>query len=125
MNDNGKSGLILILLLALVWSVFFHKDTYEGNTAEDWFNAYDQAETDLQTTREAYEEFTTSMENEITLKSCIKRSDNLTQEVLKRICAQSGDNCLNTIVNSTEVDNLMASNKESHYTCFNEYLENK
>lgn len=42
MSEGGNHGwLIIILVVALVWALFFHKQTYKGQTAEEWFNAYD------------------------------------------------------------------------------------
>lgn len=40
-DDTYKNWLIYLLIGVLVWSLFFHKDTYEGRTAEEWFNTYD------------------------------------------------------------------------------------
>ncbi|KKS52542.1 MAG: hypothetical protein UV19_C0018G0003 [Parcubacteria group bacterium GW2011_GWA2_42_28] len=42
MEDNDKSPwFIIILVIMLIWSIFFYKDKYEGQTAEEWFNEYD------------------------------------------------------------------------------------
>ena len=41
MEENGQGWIIALLVGVLVWAIFFHKDTYEGQTAEEWFNAYD------------------------------------------------------------------------------------
>lgn len=56
MEENNSNGLVVILVLALVWAIFFHKDSYEGQTAEEWFNTYDEAES-------AYQEFRTCVED--------------------------------------------------------------
>lgn len=56
MEENNNYGLIFVLIIVLVWAIFFHKDTYEGQTAEEWFNEYDEAES-------RYEEFRTCVED--------------------------------------------------------------
>ena len=56
MEENGHYSIIVILIAALLWAIFFHEDTYEGQTAEEWFNAYDEAES-------RYEEFRTCVED--------------------------------------------------------------
>lgn len=43
MEEKNNSGWITILVIALIWSLFFHKDKYEGYTAEEWYNQYDEA----------------------------------------------------------------------------------
>jgi len=40
-NNEPKGWLTIILVIALIWAIFFHKDKYEGQTAEEWFNYYD------------------------------------------------------------------------------------
>ena len=40
-EENGNHWLAIILVIALVWVIFFQKDKYEGQTAEEWFNEYD------------------------------------------------------------------------------------
>ena len=40
-DGNGNHWLTTILVIALVWAIFFHKDKYEGQSAEEWFNEYD------------------------------------------------------------------------------------
>lgn len=40
-DGNGKHLLTIVLVIALVWAIFFHKDKYEDQTAEEWFNEYD------------------------------------------------------------------------------------
>lgn len=40
-EDNGSKWIIAFLVGALIWAVFFHKNKFEGQTAEEWFNAYD------------------------------------------------------------------------------------
>lgn len=55
-EDNGAGWIVLILIGALIWAFFFHNDTYEGQTAEEWFNDYDEAEA-------RYEEFRNCVED--------------------------------------------------------------
>jgi hypothetical protein len=41
-DENGyKNWIIYALIGILVWVLFFKEDKYEGQTAEEWFNAYD------------------------------------------------------------------------------------
>ena len=42
-EDKGhKNWLIYVVILGiLTWFLFFKEDKYEGQTAEEWFNAYD------------------------------------------------------------------------------------
>lgn len=40
-SKNSYNWIIFVLIGALIWAIFFHKDKYEGQTAEEWFNAYD------------------------------------------------------------------------------------
>jgi len=40
-NNDSKNWLTIIFIIAFVWAIFFHKDKYEGLTAEDWFYEYD------------------------------------------------------------------------------------
>ena len=121
MSNKGNGGLILLLIIALGWSIFFHKDKYEDRNAEEWFSKYTNTVASLITTRNELE----GMENESTLKECIEKNDELTRTILKGFCKQyGGDNCLQTMVNHPGISNVMASNKESRYTCFEEYLEN-
>lgn len=40
-NENRNYWLTIILVIALVWAIFFQKDKYEGQTAEEWFYEYD------------------------------------------------------------------------------------
>jgi len=54
-----KSLIELVIGIAIIWFVFsvignFGK--YEGLTAEDWFNEYDQSEADLENYKTALEE---------------------------------------------------------------------
>lgn len=41
MEENNNSWLVTVLVIALVWALFFHKQKYDGQTAEQWFNDYD------------------------------------------------------------------------------------
>lgn len=54
-NDGGGSGINWLLIIVLIWLIFFHKQKYEGLTAEEWFNRYDSAE-------ERYEQFHSCVE---------------------------------------------------------------
>ena len=40
MEENNINWFILILVGVVIWSLFFHKDTYEGYTAEEWHDEY-------------------------------------------------------------------------------------
>lgn len=56
-EDNNNNGwLIGILIVGFIWAFFFHKDKYEEQTAEEWFNDYDEAEA-------RYEEFRNCVED--------------------------------------------------------------
>ena len=83
--DNKSNGGLIILLVALGWSIFFHKDNYEGKNAEEWFNQYRHAEAGLNTTQNEFEEYISNMENESTMKDCIEKNDELTRTVLGRL----------------------------------------
>jgi hypothetical protein len=41
-ESNNNYWLVTILAIALIWALFFHKDKYEDQTAEEWFNQYDE-----------------------------------------------------------------------------------
>lgn len=41
MEESGQGWIIAFLVGVLIWAIFFHENKYEGRTAEDWFNAYD------------------------------------------------------------------------------------
>ena len=57
-KDNNYNGWIIAFLVgALVWSLFSHKDKYEGQTAEEWFNEYDYAESRYENFRNCVEDF--------------------------------------------------------------------
>lgn len=56
MEDNKQSGIIIFLILILLWSIF-HKDKYDGLTAEEWFNEYDYAEYKYESFRSCVEDF--------------------------------------------------------------------
>lgn len=59
-ESDGTNWTIWILVGALAWAIFFHKDTYEGQTAEEWFNDYDEAESRYQEFRTCVEDFDSS-----------------------------------------------------------------
>lgn len=40
-EGSGQNWFMYFLIGALVLLFFFHEDTYEGQTAKEWFNAYD------------------------------------------------------------------------------------
>lgn len=40
-SKNIYGWIVFILIGILVWAIFFREDKYEGQTAEEWFNAYD------------------------------------------------------------------------------------
>ena len=62
-NNNSSGCLIAILVVALIWALFFHQNTYEGQTAEEWFNEYDQTEADLEDYKTALEEANSNIED--------------------------------------------------------------
>lgn len=62
MENNGQGWIIALLVGALVWALFFHKDTYEGQTAEEWFNQYDYQVEYNERLKEALEEANNNIE---------------------------------------------------------------
>ncbi len=50
-------GIIFFFILILAWSFFLHKDTYEGQTAEEWVNEYDYVESRYESFRSCVEDF--------------------------------------------------------------------
>ncbi len=43
-DNNGSNWFTILLIIIVIWLAFFHKQKYEGQTAEEWFNYYDYAE---------------------------------------------------------------------------------
>lgn len=61
-NNNGHNWT-WILIIALIWSLFFHKQKFEGMTAEEWFNEYDETEYQLRQTRDALDQANSNIED--------------------------------------------------------------
>ena len=40
-EEQDRNWFVIILIIALIWALFFHKQEYEGQTAEEWFYEYD------------------------------------------------------------------------------------
>lgn len=40
-ENNNQIWIIVVLVGVLIWAIFFHQNTYEGQTAEEWFDEYD------------------------------------------------------------------------------------
>lgn len=61
-TQDKNWGWIFILVIALIWSIFFQKDKdkYEGQTAEEWFNDYDEAEAKYQQLHDCVEPYATA-----------------------------------------------------------------
>jgi len=55
-ENNGQVWIIVFLVGALVWAIFFHQNTYEGQTAEEWFNEYDYQASQNEEYKNALEE---------------------------------------------------------------------
>ena len=41
-EDGNNHWLTIILAVALIWAIFFQKDKYEGQTAEDTWESYNE-----------------------------------------------------------------------------------
>ncbi|MBI2033934.1 MAG: hypothetical protein HYT13_02450 [Candidatus Liptonbacteria bacterium] len=57
MEKNKQSGAIIIVLILLLAWAFFHKDKYDGLTAEEWFNKYDYVDAQYRSFRSCVEDF--------------------------------------------------------------------
>lgn len=57
MEDNGKGWVIFILIASLIWAIFLREEKYEGQTAEEWFNYYDESEARYEEFRSCVEDF--------------------------------------------------------------------
>lgn len=62
MEENNNSWWIWILIIAVVWSLFFHKQKYEGMTAEEWYNENSSTQETLQNYKDALEEANNNIE---------------------------------------------------------------
>jgi len=47
-ESDDTNWFTWLLIIAVIWLFFFHKQKYEGQTAEEWFNDYDYAEARLE-----------------------------------------------------------------------------
>jgi hypothetical protein len=63
MEENRNGWWITILVIALIWVLFFHKQKYEGYTAEEWFNEYDYCEAELDSCKSALDEANSNIED--------------------------------------------------------------
>jgi hypothetical protein len=72
--DEGNNWIVVVLIIALVYSLFFHKQKYEGYTAEEWYDEYvaaqdalDQANSNIEDAKyyvgESYEEMYDALDN--------------------------------------------------------------
>lgn len=56
MEDGNNNGWLIAILIGALFISFFHKEKYEGQTAEEWFNDYDYCESSLSEYKDALEE---------------------------------------------------------------------
>jgi len=63
MEKNKQVGVVIfILIIVLAWGVF-HKDKYDGLTAEEWFNKYDFASAQYDNVELKYSSFRDCVED--------------------------------------------------------------
>lgn len=61
-GQNSGSWLTWILVIGLVWAIFFRNPTYEDQTAEEWFNEYDQCTISLEKANSNIEDVNSKIE---------------------------------------------------------------
>lgn len=62
MEESNTNWWMYVLIIALVWALFFHENKYEGRTAEEWFNEYDNQLNDNEQLKSALEEANSNIE---------------------------------------------------------------
>lgn len=84
MEENRSNwGWIIILIIALVWAIFFHKDKYEGQTAEEWYNDYADEEHYHRVYRDALEEANDNIET--AKRSLVWEDYDMMESALRRL----------------------------------------
>lgn len=62
MKENETNWWMWILIGIIFWALFLHKQKYEDMTAEEWFNEYDEAQSQLESTKEALDQANSNIE---------------------------------------------------------------
>lgn len=62
MKENETNWWMWILIGITFWALFLHKQKYEDMTAEEWFNEYDEAQSQLESTKEALDQANSNIE---------------------------------------------------------------
>lgn len=60
--EENHNWWIWILIIIIVWSIFFHKQKYEGMTAKEWYNKNLYTQETLQDYKDALEEANNNIE---------------------------------------------------------------
>lgn len=61
--ENDNNGWAWILILVILYLVFFHKQKFEGQTAEEWYYEYDYVEAEKANIEDEYQEFRSCVED--------------------------------------------------------------